>query len=1060
VNSYGYIELHARSAFSFLRGSAQPEAVVARAAEVDMPALALCDRDGVYGSARAEHAAKEHGPRAIVGSEVTMEDGSVLPLLVESRTGYRNLCQMLTRAKLRAPKGESRVEWEEMEGFAEGLVCLSGDAEGPLHRALRRGRAGLADAEEALRRLERIFGNDRVHIELQRHRVRGEDWINARLVELAAFHRLPMLATNGPAYVARDGRALCDAFTCLRHHVPLDQAGSLLAPNGQRYLKGEPEMRTLFADLPEALDHSLHLAERLEFSLRDLGYRFPEYPVPSGESMETVLRRETYRGARGRYGRITAKIRAQLDHELALIGKLGFSGYFLIVWDIVNFARDVNILIQGRGSAANSAVCYSLGITACDPIGGKLLFERFLSEGRNGWPDIDLDLPSGERRESVIQEVYRRFAPHGAAMTANVITYRGRSAMREMGKVLGLPEDVLGRFSDLYASGDFPHTLELQEQVGKAGLSKEHPRLPALLSLYQNVYGLPRHLGQHSGGMIICDTGLDSFVPLENASMPGRVVVQWDKDDCEDLGIIKVDLLGLGMMAAIQDTLELCRMRGNGREFDLANLPMDDPATFEMMQKADTIGVFQIESRAQMATLPRMKPVCFYDVVVEVALIRPGPIVGNLVHPYLNRRSGKEKIDYIDPRFKDVLDRTLGVPLFQEQVLKMAMIIADFSGSEAEELRRAMSFHRSEERMQKVMGKLRAAMDARAVERAVQDKVCEAICSFALYGFPESHAISFALLAYASVWMKAHRPVEFYAALLNNQPMGFYSPATLVRDAKEHGLRVRPVSVIDSDVACTVESDHILRLGLRMVRELSRKSAERLVAEREAGGMWESLDDFLLRARLRKDERRVLAKIGALNGLGLAEHRRDALWNVEQFVDEEDLFVRARRLSACAAEEEIPYTVRPESPPVVLRPMNPAERLQADYEGLGLSTGPHPVALLRPALRAEGIAAAADLARGRHDTFLTIAGLVICRQRPGTAKGHMFISLEDETGIANAFVPSKTFERYRLVITQERFLRIDGRLQHVDDVISVYALRVEPLPYEAAVLQTTSHDFH
>ncbi len=1059
VNSNEYIELHARSAFSFLRGSAQPEAMVERAAEVEMPALALCDRDGVYGSARAEHAAKEHGPRAIVGSEVTMEDGTVLPLLVESRAGYRNLCQMLTRAKLRAPKGESRVAWEEMEECADGLVCLTGDDEGPLRQALRRGRAGLADAEEALRRLERIFGNGRVHVEIQRHRVRGEDWINARLAELAASRRLPLLATNGPAYVARDGRPLCDAFTCLRHHVPLDRAGSLLAPNGQRYLKNGAEMRALFPDLPEAVDNSLRLAERLEFSLRDLGYRFPEYPVPPGQSMESVLRRETYRGARGRYGRITTKIRAQLDHELALISKLGFCGYFLIVWDIVNFARETNILIQGRGSAANSAVCYSLGITACDPIGGRLLFERFLSEGRNGWPDIDLDLPSGERREAVIQEVYRRFAPHGAAMTANVITYRGRSAMREMGKVLDLPEDVLGRFSDLYASGDFPHTLELQEQVGKAGLATDHPRLPALLSLYQNVYGLPRHLGQHSGGMIICDTGLDAFVPLENASMPGRVVVQWDKDDCQDLGIIKVDLLGLGMMAAIQDTIELCRARGNGRAFDLAKLPMDDPATFAMMQTADTIGVFQIESRAQMATLPRMKPVCFYDVVIEVALIRPGPIVGNLVHPYLNRRDGKEPIDYIDPRFKDVLDRTLGVPLFQEQVLKMAMIIADFSGSEAEELRRAMSFHRSEERMQKVMGKLRAAMDARAVERAVQDKVCEAICSFALYGFPESHAISFALLAYASVWMKAHRPVEFFAALLNNQPMGFYSPATLVRDAKDHGLRVRPVSVIDSDLPCTVESDHALRLGFRMVRELSRKSAERIVAERSGGGMWENLDDFLLRARLRRDERRVLAKIGALNGLGQAAHRRDALWNVEQYLDDDDLFVRARRLedAARAAEEEKPYAAPPRES--VLPPMNPAERLQADYAGLGLSTGPHPVALLRPALRAEGIVSAADLARHRHDSHLTIAGLVICRQRPGTAKGHMFISLEDETGIANAFVPSKTFERHRLVITQERFLKIHGRLQHVDNVLSLYTLRVEPLRYDAAELQTVSHDF-
>ncbi|CAN5413489.1 hypothetical protein BH23VER1_BH23VER1_34190 [soil metagenome] len=756
-----YVELHARSAFSFLRGSDQPETLVARAAAVGMPALAVTDRDGVYGSARVHHACREiagGSVRGIVGAEVTLDDGCVIPVLVESRAGYQNLCQLLTKGKLRAPKGEGSVTWSELGQAAGGLVALSGDEEGPVRRALARGDCEGAAA--ALRRLVAHFGKANVYVELQRHRVRGEGWANRQLVELAHALGLPLLATGGTCYAGREGRLLADAFTCLREHVTLDGAGTLLARNGQRYLKSPAEMWALFGDLPAALHNTVRLAERLPFGLEDLGYAFPDYRCPHGRTMAEALRGETYAGARYRYGTLTRRVRDQLDHELALIERLGFCGYFLIVWELVNAARDMGVLVQGRGSAANSAVCYSLGITACDPLAHHLLFERFLSDGRHSWPDIDLDLPSGDRREAVIQHVYQKYAPRGAAMTANVITYRGRSALREMAKVLGIPESVSGRFSDLYASGDFPHTLELREQVTQAGLPADHPRLHALVRLYQMVYGLPRHLGQHSGGMVISDKPLDLVVPLENASMPGRVVLQWDKEDCADLGIVKVDLLGLGMMAAIQDTIELCARRP-GRQFDLAKLPTDDEKTFDMMCAADTVGVFQIESRAQMATLPRMKPRCFYDVVIEVALIRPGPIVGDLVHPYLDRRDGRQPIDHIHPLFEPVLARTLGVPLFQEQVLKMAMLIADFSGSDAEELLRAMSFGRSEERMQKAMVKLRAAMAERGVAEAVQDKVVGSICSFALYGFPESHAISFGLLAYASVWMKAHRAVEF-----------------------------------------------------------------------------------------------------------------------------------------------------------------------------------------------------------------------------------------------------------------------------------------------------------
>ncbi|WP_038167340.1 error-prone DNA polymerase, partial [Verrucomicrobium sp. BvORR106] len=895
-------------------------------------------------------------------------------------------------------------------------------------------------APDVLDRLCHIFGPDKVWMELQRHRVRGETLRNRQLIDLAGLKKLPLLASNGPCHARPDGRMLMDAFTCLRNHTHLDAAGLLLAPNSQRHLKGHHEIRPLFPDLPEAVDNTHRLLDLLEFDLHELGYEFPEYDVPAGHDQDSFLRELTYSGARNRFQNgITEEVRAQLEKELDLISRLKFSGYFLIVWSLVKYAEESDILIQGRGSAANSAVCFSLGITNADPVAGKLLFERFLSEGRNSWPDIDLDLPSGDRREQVIQEVYRRFAPYGAAMTANVITYRGRSAMRELGKVLDLPPDVLTRFSDLYANGDFPHTLQLKDQIRQAGLPEHHPRLAAMLRLYHQVYGLPRHLGQHSGGMVLCTKGLDSIVPLEPATMPGRVVVQWDKDDCEDLGIIKVDLLGLGMMAVLQDSLNLCKARNREAPYTLHTIPKDDPATYQMMQEADTIGVFQIESRAQMATLPRLKPMKFYDLVIEVAIIRPGPIVGNMVHPYIRRSQGKEKVDYINKDFEPILERTLGVPLFQEQLLRMAMVIAGFSGSEAEELRRAMSFHRSEERMKKVMDKLTAAMDERGVEKAVQEKITACISSFALYGFPESHAISFAILANASVWLKVHRAAEFYAGLLNNQPMGFYSTATLVRDAKAHKLKVRPACVVESDILCTVLDNDTLRLGLNQFRGLSKASQERIVQERQLR-KWTDLLDFLNRTRLDKKERRILAQAGALNQLELGAHRRSSLWRVEEILPEDDLF------AALEKDENIP-----------LQPMEALERLQADYQTQRLTTGPHPMAYHRR--HHPHLWPAEELAHGRHGQRVFIGGQVICRQRPGTAKGHMFISLEDETGIANAFVPSATFEANRLVITQEPFLQIHGRLQIVDNVTSVYALKIEAL-HLGTIINSESHDFH
>lgn len=1082
----GYVELHARSAFSFLRGSSDPEALVQRAVELQLPAIALLDRDGVSGAPRLFNLARANGVRARVGAELTMEDGTVVPLLVATRAGYQNLCQLITEAKLtpRAtdlapadllpevdPRDRKRpcfATWAELARYSAGLIALTGDEAGPVRRAWR--TMGAAGAAEALRKLQSIFGSDRLYVELQRHRVRNENREVTFLRDLAVAQGLPLLATGGVNYATTNERMATDVFTCLRFHTTLDAAGRRLEINAERQLKSAREMVRLFADLPEAVENSVRLEARLDFTLQNLGYRFPDFPTPQGEPMAVHLRELAHAGAVHRYGQITPRIEAQLKKELSLITELGFCGYFLIVADICRFARAEHILVQGRGSAANSLVCYVLQITAVDPIKQNLLFERFLSRGRIGvdghpsWPDIDLDLPSGPLREKVIQEVYRQYAPRGAAMTANVITYRGRSTIREIGKVLGFGDDALDRFSDLYANGDFPQTLTLPKQLAMAGIATRHPRAEALIQLYQQIHGLPRHLGQHSGGMVICAGQLDRIVPLENASMEDRIVIQWDKDDCEDLGIVKVDLLGLGMMAVLQDTLSLCGEPG--KPLELYAIPQDDPATYQTIQKADTIGVFQIESRAQMASLPRMKPACFYDLAMQVAIIRPGPIVGDLVHPLIRRRNGLEKPDYLDPSVEDIvrpiLERTMGVILFQEQMLELAMKLANFSGSEAEELRRAMGFTRDSSRLDQALDKLRAALRREGRSEVVVHKVADSARSFAAYGFPESHALSFALLAYASTWLKVHHPAPFTASLLNHQPMGFYSAATILQDGRRHGLQSKPVCVVHSEWICTVVSTDTIRIGLSYVKGLREAPSQAMLASRRETP-FRSLDDFLRRTHFNPAERRALAAIGALNVF--TEHRRAALWQVEAaWTADETLF----RFSA--EEAQVPVapvdatqhlrlpregeTVSPQNP---LAPMSLPERLRADFAGSGLTTGGHPMALLRAkfpdAWRAD------ELPLGKDGERVMIAGSVICRQRPGTAKGFVFVSLEDETGIANAIVVPQLFESQRLVITQEPALCITGKLQNLHGVIHVKAEKIEALT-EAALPAQASHDFH
>ena len=1109
-----YIELHARSAFSFLEGASVPEEFADICAAHQMPAMALLDRDGVYGAPRFYFAAKKLNIKAHIGAEITSLlslttsgapskpsfglAGSFcsLPrvsLLCASRTGYQNLCRLITRTKLRAPKypaslprngklsdevilqSQAVASLPDLAEYADGLICMTGGDEGPLAHALITG--GMAEARRTLELLICTFGRENVYVELQRHYNREQEALNQAAISLARSLGLPLLATQGAQYAKPEERQILDVFTCIRNHRKLEDAGRLLANNSERYIKSQQQMLRLFADLPEATANTVELSSRLEFTLENLGYEFPRYPVSDGDTMDSFLRERTFEGARDRYlspgqSELWQRASRQIERELVLIEKLKLAGYFLIVWDIVQYCRRQNILVQGRGSAANSAVCYSLGITAVDPVGMELLFERFLSEERGEWPDIDLDLPSGDQREKAIQYVYERYGKLGAAMTANVITYRGRSAAREVGKSLGFDEETLGRLTGLVNSWEYKDPGDtLDRQFRDAGFDLRHSRIRKFFELCLAIQDLPRHLGQHSGGMVICQGQLDSIVPLEPASMPGRVVVQWDKEDCADLGIVKVDLLGLGMMAVLEESIVLIRDHYK-QDVDLAKLPADDPTVYATLQKADTVGMFQIESRAQMSCLPRLHPTRFYDIVVQVAIIRPGPIVGQMVNPYLLRRQGRQKVMYPHPSLEPVLERTLGVPLFQEQLLRVAMIAAGFTGGEAEELRRAFGFKRSEKRMKDIEVKLRAGMERNEITGAAQEEILQSITSFALYGFPESHAASFALIAYASAWLKCHYLAAFTAALLNNQPMGFYSPATIVKDAQRHGLKVRPIDITVSDWVCTLEeasNSFALRMGLRYARGLREEAACAILRERNRA-RFTSIADLAYRVpELRRDEMVLLASIGALNSIagkpsenelvqvntlpGKSKlHRRDALWQVE----------RAARFAGPLLDS-IPENDSA-SP---LTKMSAEERLIADFHGTGLTVGPHPLAYRRDELRKARILSAKDLNEAPHGGRVRTAGCVIARQRPGTAKGFVFLSLEDETGISNAIISPDLLEKNRILILSEKFLLLEGLLQNQEGVVSVKVARVRPLrdafaPQETDITDAAvrSHDFH
>jgi len=1165
-----YAELRCASAFSFLDGASLPEDLVARAAELGLPTVALVDRNGVYGAPRFWKAAKEAGIKPLVGVEVTIRfdalgsgrgdairrspeterrrvpvairgckggeravrDGEParsrrratdriattataprLTLLAENRTGYRNLAKLLTAAALGKPKGEACATWEQIAAHADGLHVLTGGDESPLTRALETDDDNAARA--LLERLAHAFP-ERLHVELQRHGRRDEERRNRALVELAERLCLPLVATNGARFARPVNKPLFDVLTAIRHHTTLDDAGSLLAPHRERSLKSAAEMARLFADHPGAITHAWELSQRLAFTLDDLGYRFPDFPLPPGETPASFLRTITWNAARARFRPLSARAQAQIDKELRLIDKLDLAGYFLIVWDVVEFCRRERILCQGRGSAANSAVCYALGITAVDPVKMELLFERFLSEERGEWPDIDLDLPSGDQREKVIQYVYRRYgAPSGApgaagvgaAMTANVITYRDRSAAREVAKALGFSREQVDQLAKQL--GSWRYDLErgdskaFETEMRAAGFDPAERRIRLFGEHWLAIQNLPRHLGQHSGGMVIAAGRLDEVVPLEPAAMEGRVVVQWDKDDCADLGIIKIDLLGLGMLNALEQVIPIVRTRERV-QLDLAHLPADDPGVYAMLRAADTVGVFQVESRAQMASLPRNAPTRFYDLVIQVAIIRPGPITGGMVHPFFERRLGREEVTYFHPALEPILKRTLGVPIFQEQLLRMAMAVSGFSGGEAEELRRAMGFKRSVERMEAIERRLRDGMAARGITGETQDQIVQSITSFALYGFPESHAASFALIAYASAYLKCHHPTAFLIGLLNAWPMGFYHPATLVKDAQRHGVRVLPIDVNASFVECSWEEPDAsveeraarsprpfptrpagsglpqkvlrdtpptlhggvqrkraadapghrirpgfhrpaagaCRLGLRFVEGLRKAAAEAIVRAREAGGPFRDADDLARRARLRADELEKLATIGALAALGMT--RREALWQVA---------LAARPAGELFTDSTGSSRRRERSP---LPEMTRYEQTVADFAGTGITVGAHPLAYWRPRLERHGVIRAAELPELARGARAKIAGAVIVRQRPGTAKGTLFLTLEDESGMAQAIVAPQLFHQYRPLIVGNPGLVVEGVVESKDGSFSLRAERFWALP---VLTETPSHDF-
>ncbi len=1016
-----YAELFCLSNYSFLQAASHPEELVGRAAQLGYQALALTDECSLSGVVRAHQAAREAGLRLLIGAHFRLPDTPTLVCLAQTPAGYRRLCRLISQARRRAPKGEYRLTREDLEDGLPGCLVL-------LHLA-----PDTPDADLAWFR--RAFG-DSAWIGVSLLRDGRDPALLARARQATRTHGLGCVAVGQVRMHARGRRVLLDTLSAIRLGVPLDRLGQQAAGNGEQHLRRREDLARIYP--AEWLARSVELARRCRFSLDSLRYAYPDDVTPPGMQRHAYLRQLVEQGVRRRWpGGCDERVRAQIEHELRLIAELGYEAYFLTIWDIVRHARARGILCQGRGSAANSAVCYCLGITEVDPARANLLFERFISRERNEPPDIDVDFEH-QRREEVIQYIYEKYGRERAALTATVITYRARSALRDCARALGLDATRIEALGQALSSWRRHGGIDA-EALREAGFDPDSPLMQRLCYLANALRGFPRHLSQHVGGFVISRERLDVLVPVENAAMPGRTVIQWEKDDLEALGLLKVDILSLGMLSALRRCLDLVG-RQRGQALRLQDIPAEDPAVYAMLQRADTMGVFQIESRAQMAMLPRLRPRHFYELVIEIAIVRPGPIQGDMVHPYLRRKQGREPVDYPSPEVRAVLERTLGVPIFQEQVIKLAMVAAGFSPGEADQLRRAMAAWKRRGGLSPYRERLLRGMHERGYSRDFAERIYRQILGFGDYGFPESHAASFALLAYASAWLKCHHPAAFCAALLNSQPMGFYQPAQLLDDARRHGVDVCPVDVRHSDWDCTLEGEAPrLRLGLRMVAGLGREAAERLLRARRQAP-FRDLDDLAARSGL---ERRALQALAAADALsGLAGHRHLAAWAVAGIEHGADL-MRAPRFA-----ERQPQ----------LFPPSEAEQVLADYAHTGLSLRQHPLALLREALRARGFLSAAEVGGRADGEGVRAAGLVLVRQRPGQGKA-VFITLEDETGQLNLLVWSRLAERQRRILLGARLLGVNARLQRAEGVQHLIVHRLEDHSELLGPLQIRSRDF-
>ncbi len=1020
-------ELHCLSCFSFLRGASHPDELVVRAQALGYAALAITDECSLAGSVRAHVAAKAAGLKLIVGSEFTLVDGTKLVLLAQNRAGYGNLSALITLGRRRAEKGAYRLTRGDLCGDLNSL--MPGRA---VPDCLCLWLAQEDDDPATGRWLAERFG-DRCWLGIGLFNGPNDAQRLARLMALAAASGLPAVAAGDVHMHARGRRPLQDVLTALRFKTTVFAAGHALFPNGERHLRTRLRLARLYPR--PLLDETLRVAERCTFSLDELRYEYPEEIVPHGETATAYLARQVEAGLARRYPNgAPLSVRRQVERELALIAELRYEAYFLTVFDIVNFARGQRILCQGRGSAANSAVCYALGITEVDPARTNLLFERFISKERGEPPDIDVDFEH-ERREEVVQYIYRKYGRDRAALAAALITYRTRGALRDVGRALGFSTAQIDALSGSLAWWD--KRDQLPARCAGVGLDPASPRVVKWLALTEMLVGFPRHLSQHVGGFVISRGPLARLVPIENAAMENRTVIQWDKNDIEALGLLKVDVLALGMLSAVRRALELLGLR-------MQDIPAEDAATYEMISRADTVGVFQIESRAQMAMLPRLKPREFYDLVVQVAIVRPGPIQGGMVHPYLKRRerlrASGEPLRFSRPELEEVLKRTCGVPIFQEQAMQLAVVAAGFTPGEADQLRRAMGSWQRKGGIDHFRGKFLAGMARNGYAPDFAERLYRQIEGFGDYGFPESHAASFALLAYVSAWLKCHHPAEFLCALLNSQPMGFYSPSQLVQDARRHGVHVLPVDVQASAVEAGIEAGAV-RLGLQGIAGLSQAGAEAIVARRPAGG-YASLAALVACTGLGQHDLDALAAAGALKAL--AGHRRQAAWAAAGAAVQLDL------LAGAAPCEALPVLAAPSE----------AEDIVADYASLGLTLGRHPLRLLRERLAARRFVAARCLAERPDRAFVRLAGIVTCRQRPGTASGVVFVTLEDETGLANIVVYSRLADRQRRELLGARLLGVFGQIRREGEVAHLIAGRLVDLSTWLGSLETVSRDFH